>query len=249
MRRLHRWSGSAALVAVAAACGTLEASPPSDGGTSTPPPPAAEAGVDVDAPPAPPAADGGDVDAYWPDASLPSSWGSPNDASVAFVEGGVAIDKVGTVGHAIIYPLPLPTFTSEAYTVWAIVRGPSAATTREFGLVARVQNGSAAIVFGSAFGTSDPPTPFIADMAANGDLPSSKDLGPPYTFVSHQRWKVKLQVTTTDACGKMWPVADAEPSACQVTDSSPSPATGHTAGFYTYQVNDSVLESFTVTVP
>jgi hypothetical protein len=175
-----------------------------------------------------------------------SSWTSPNGATFTSNASGTRITGYTTANHPVIVPLPQLAIPANDYTVHATVLAPSAgATTREFGIVARIQPNNDCVVFGSQYGGE--PKPFLTSFGPPNWNPVAV-AGSAYTFTPSARHHVKLRVAGVTAYGKIWRAVDAEPVAFQVTFNS-GWTTGRGAGFYTYLANGAVLESLLVTVP
>lgn len=173
-----------------------------------------------------------------------NTWKSLNQAQFTLVDGGVTITGfTAPASHPMIVPDPMPTITSDNYTVEAVIRAPS---NGEWGVMTRVGADGAGAILGSSYGTAQ--RPFTGAMGPPDFNPSLGNLGPAYTFTAGARYRMRLKVEATQTSGKVWQVGQPEPPAYQVVGAAPANG-ARLVGYYVYNTFDVVLESMTITVP
>ncbi len=184
--------------------------------------------------------DGG-TDAAPIEITVGADWDSPNGAKWV-VDGGTRITSFGAT-HAVLVPKKQPLIPAEDYTVFAVIRAPK---DGEFGILTRVQADRSGVLIASKFGAES--RPFMGNLRPPDWNPTDDGRGVAYTFVPGARYHFKLRATGAQVAGKMWRSTEPEPGAYQVMVTAPW-STGRGVGFYSYGVNDAVLELMKITVP
>lgn len=179
-------------------------------------------------------------------------WKSPNGATFITVDGGKRItDDHPDASHPIITPETQPAIPSDDYTVHAVVRAAGSGSpgpAYEFGIMTRVQADGSGVVLASSYGTAA--KPFVGNLVRSTNWnpnPGAVDTNT-YNYLVTGRYRFMLSVSNNEVRGKMWHESVSEP-ATAILYGQPAFLTGRGVGFYTYNLNDAVLESMTITVP
>lgn len=176
--------------------------------------------------------------------SVSTVFATVNGASFITTASGTTITGYsGTTYHAIIVPSPQPSIPSEDFTVIATVSAP---TNGEFGILTRVQPDGSGVLYGSKFSTEN--KPFVGTVTPPEWSPIALGRGVSYVYQPNARYRFKLKAVGNTVSAKMWDASQAEPAAFEVTTTTSFP-NGKGVGFYTYGLNDALLEGMSITVP
>jgi len=180
------------------------------------------------------------------------AWRSPNGASFATVDGGKRIDAYDAgATHPVIIPVTQPSgITSDDYTVTATILAASTGSpgpAYEWGILTRVQTGGDGLLVSSAYGAQA--RAFVGVMPSTDWNPQLAAIeSGVYTYMAGQRYRMKLKVVGPELRGKLWLATDPEPAG-EVIWGQATLTTGRGVGFYTYGINDAILEKMTITIP
>lgn len=186
------------------------------------------------------------------DVDVAGLWKSPNGATFVTIDGGKRItDDDPDASHPVIVPNTQPTIGSDNYTVHATVRAASSGSpgpAYEFGIMTRVQPDGSGIVLGSSYGQAA--KPFVGNLLKSTNWnpnPGAVDSNT-YSYLVTGRYRFVLSVSNSEVRGKMWHESATEPQTT-ILYGQPAFLTGRGVGFYTYNLNDAVLESMRITIP